>query len=57
MIINRYSTEDLDDSLAHLSNTARGVEDENFDEEKFVLVNFIFIFVHLIIISFFLLVT
>jgi hypothetical protein len=37
--IHRYSTEDLDDSLAHLSNTARGMEDANFDEEKFVLVS------------------
>lgn len=34
----RYTTEDLEDSLAHLSNTARGIEDENFDEEKFVMV-------------------
>lgn len=36
---HRYSTEDLADSLAHLSNTARGIEDEDFDEEKFVLVS------------------
>jgi hypothetical protein len=35
---HKYTTEDLEDSLAHLSNTARGAEDVDFDEKKFVLV-------------------
>jgi hypothetical protein len=35
---HKYTTDDLEDSLAHLSNTARGIEEEDFDEKKFVLV-------------------
>lgn len=35
---HKYTEEDLEDSLAHLSNTARGMEEKDFDEEKFVLV-------------------